>query len=94
MASTGTDCWRQRQVCYPIPIRCVAASNKSIFLSHPAPQFLETLFDVARPNLRINGPTTEEPSEVEEDNNVEPKFDEASISVSRSEERRVGKECA
>ena len=51
-------------------------ATKAFFCSHPAPQFLETLFDVARPNLRINGRTTEEPSEVEEDDNVEP-FDEA-----------------
>ena len=44
--------------------------------THIQPQFLVTLFDVARPNLRINGRTTEEPSEVEEDDNVEP-FDGA-----------------
>lgn len=42
-------------------------------LSPHIEQFLETLFDIARPNLRINGRTTEEPSQ---DDDVEP-FDEA-----------------
>ena len=60
-----------------MPIRCLAVSNESICLFTFSTQFLETLFDVARPNLRINGRTTEEPSEVvEEDDNMEP-FDEA-----------------
>lgn len=49
---------------------------RAFISSRAAPQFLETLFDIARPNLRINGRSTEELSEVEEDDNIEP-FDEA-----------------
>jgi len=48
---------------------------RAFISSRTIPQFLETLFDIARPNLRINGRSTDEPSEVEEDVNVEP-FDE------------------
>ncbi|KAL4064757.1 hypothetical protein V8B97DRAFT_1288537 [Scleroderma yunnanense] len=51
------------------------SADKDALLPH-ANLFLETLFEIARPNLRVNGRTTEEPSEVEEDDNVEP-FDEA-----------------
>ncbi|KIM51484.1 hypothetical protein SCLCIDRAFT_1224496 [Scleroderma citrinum Foug A] len=52
-----------------------SATDRDELLPH-ANQFLETLFDIARPNLRINGRSTEELSEVEEDDNIEP-FDEA-----------------
>ncbi|KAG6331456.1 hypothetical protein ID866_7634 [Astraeus odoratus] len=48
------------------------SADKEVFLPHIS-QFLDTLFEIARPNLRINGRTTEEPSQ---DDDVEP-FDEA-----------------
>lgn len=47
--------------------------DKEAILPH-IDQFLETLFDIARPNLRINGRTTD--SEPTQDDDVEP-FDEA-----------------
>ncbi|KIJ69553.1 hypothetical protein HYDPIDRAFT_24386 [Hydnomerulius pinastri MD-312] len=49
------------------------SGDKDALLPH-INEFLENLFDIARPNLRINGRTTEDPYEDEDD--VEP-FDEA-----------------
>lgn len=57
-----------------LEVRGHSATDRDELLPQ-ANQFLETLFDIARPNLRINGRSTEEPSEVEEDVNVE-SFDE------------------
>ncbi|KAF8437997.1 hypothetical protein L210DRAFT_3505086 [Boletus edulis BED1] len=53
------------------------AGDKDALLPH-AHQFLETLFDISRPNLRINGRTsiTDEPCDDEDDLDMEP-FDEA-----------------
>ncbi|KAH0830461.1 hypothetical protein J3R83DRAFT_1886 [Lanmaoa asiatica] len=49
------------------------SGDKDALLPH-VDQFLEALFDIARPNLRINGRSTDEPCVDEDD--VEP-FDEA-----------------
>ncbi|KAG9318353.1 hypothetical protein JVU11DRAFT_443 [Chiua virens] len=49
------------------------SGDKDVLLPH-CNQFLETLSDIARPNLRINGRTTDDPFDDEDD--VEP-FDEA-----------------
>lgn len=48
--------------------------DRELFLPH-INQFLDTLFAITRPNLRINGRTTEEPCD-DDDEKIEP-FDEA-----------------
>ncbi|KAG0705246.1 hypothetical protein DFH29DRAFT_908351 [Suillus ampliporus] len=50
-----------------------ASQDKDTFLPH-INQFLDTLFAITRPNLRINGRTTEDP--YDDDEEMEP-FDEA-----------------
>ncbi|KAH7890971.1 hypothetical protein F5I97DRAFT_2071453 [Phlebopus sp. FC_14] len=78
----GSDVWHQRHFLFcrhrvhprdfPVTVRaqCYAKASQTTLI---LPIFMDSLLEIARPNLRINGRTTEDPYE---DEDVEP-FDEA-----------------